>query len=140
MDVCFVSLFRPRMIEAMGLTRAEVYIANAVKCRPPGNRVPEPAEVAACVGFLHRQIAVLAPAVICTLGNTPLKALCGTAVGGITSVHGQRLQYRPVAGEPITLIPTFHPAYLLRNPPAKKPCWEDLKTVLAVLGRSPPRA
>jgi uracil-DNA glycosylase len=127
-----------KMIEAMGLSRAQVFIANVVKCRPPGNRLPEPGEVAACLPFLHRQIALLRPRVICTLGNAPLKALCGPDVGGITTVRGHRLTYRTADGDAILLIPTFHPAYLLRNPPAKKPCWEDLKMVLQVLGRSLP--
>ncbi len=122
-----------RMIVAMGLTRDQVYICNVVKCRPPGNRTPEPAEVTACIGYLHRQLATIRPKVICALGNTPLRALTGDATLGITRMRGQRLDYR---GTP--LIPTFHPAYLLRNETAKKPCWEDLKQVLAVLGRTPP--
>ena len=122
-----------RMIEAMGFPRSDVYICNVVKCRPPGNRTPEPAEVAACLGYLHRQLAAIKPKVICTLGNTPLRALMGDDTLGITRLRGQRLDYRG-----IPLIPTFHPAYLLRNPPAKKPCWDDLKTVLGVLGRTPP--
>ena len=126
-----------KMIEAMGFQRSEVFIANIVKCRPPGNRAPEPDEVAACLPFLHQQIAALRPKVICTLGNTPLKALCGAEVGGITKVRGQRLAYRQ-GDLDLPLIPTFHPAYLLRNPPAKKPCWEDLKVVLGVLGRELP--
>ncbi len=124
-----------RMIEAMGLARSEVFIANVVKCRPPGNRTPAPEEVARCLPFLHRQIAVLRPKVICSLGNTPLRALLGDDTLGISRLRGQQLA---VAGIP--LIPTFHPSYLLRNPAAKKPCWEDLQTVLKVLGRTlPPR-
>ncbi len=126
-----------KMIAAMGYARESVFIANIVKCRPPGNRAPEPAEAAACLPFLHRQIALLSPRIICTLGNTPLKALCGPDIGGITSMRGKRLAYRTADGREIPLIPTFHPSYLLRNPPAKKPCWEDLKAVLAVLGKTP---
>ena len=122
-----------RMIVAMGLTRDQVYLCNVVKCRPPGNRTPEPAEITACLGYLHRQLAAIRPKVICALGNTPLRALTGDASLGITRMRGQRLNYR---GTP--LIPTFHPEYLLRNETAKKPCWEDLKQVLAVLGRTPP--
>ncbi len=122
-----------RMIEAMGFARSEVFIANIVKCRPPDNRLPEPAEVAACLPFLHEQIATLKPKVICTLGNTPLRALLNDDKLGITRMRGTRQNYRG-----IPLIPTFHPAYLLRNPPAKKPCWEDLQVVLSVLGRTPP--
>ena len=106
-----------KMIEAMGFRREEVYICNVVKCRPPGNRTPEPGEVAACIGYLHRQLAVLKPKVICTLGNTPLRALMRNDKLGITRLRGQRMDWN---GTP--LIPTFHPAYLLRNPEGKKPC------------------
>ncbi len=122
-----------RMIEAMGLTRAEVFIANAVKCRPPGNRTPLPDEVAACMPFLTRQIAVLKPRLICTLGNTPLRALMGDESLGITRMRGTMLAYQG-----IPVIPTFHPSYLLRNPEAKKPCWEDLQAVVKALGRELP--
>lgn len=122
-----------RMIRAMGLSREAVFIANVVKCRPPGNRNPEPDEVAACLPFLEAQLAALHPKVLCTLGNVPLKALMGGDTPGITRMRGQRLAWRGT-----TLIPTFHPSYLLRNEEAKKPAWEDLKTVLAVLGRTPP--
>lgn len=120
-----------RMIAAMGLARGDVFIANVVKCRPPGNRAPEPDEAAACMPFLEAQLAALKPKVICTLGATPLKALLG--LSGITRVHGQRQAWRGT-----TVIPTFHPAYLLRNPEAKKPAWADLLIVLEVLGRRPP--
>jgi DNA polymerase len=124
-----------RMIIAMGLTRDEVFIANVVKCRPPGNRTPQPEEVAACMPFLRRQIAVLKPKLICTLGNTPLRALMGDDSLGITRMRGRQLDF-----EGIPVIPTFHPSYLLRNPDAKKPCWEDLQVVLKALGRPlPPR-
>ncbi len=122
-----------KMIEAMGLGRGEVHIANVVKCRPPGNRTPEPDEVRACMPFLRAQIATLKPKVICSLGNTPLRALMGDDALGITRQRGKRLTYQG-----IPLIPTFHPSYLLRNAEAKKPCWEDLKTVLAVIGRTVP--
>jgi uracil-DNA glycosylase family 4 len=123
-----------KMIEAMGLTRGQVYIANIVKCRPPGNRTPAAEEVAACLGYLRRQVAVLRPKVICALGNTPLRALMGDETLGITRMRGRKLQF---AG--ITLIPTFHPSYLLRNPEGKKPCWEDLQLVLKELGRELPK-
>ncbi|MBA3846600.1 MAG: uracil-DNA glycosylase, partial [Planctomycetes bacterium] len=122
-----------KMIEAMGLAREDVHIANVVKCRPPGNRTPEPDEVRMCMPFLRAQIATLKPKVICSLGNTPLRALMGDEALGITRQRGKRLSYQG-----IPLIPTFHPSYLLRNAEAKKPCWEDLKTVLAVVGRTPP--
>jgi len=123
-----------KMIEAMGLKREEVFIANIVKCRPPGNRVPEPDEIAACMPYLERQILALKPKIICSLGNTPLRALMGDDKMGITKVRGQHLNWRG-----FTLIPTFHPSYLLRNPPAKKPCWEDLQVVLKALGRELPK-
>ncbi len=122
-----------KMIQAMGLAREEVFIANVVKCRPPDNRTPTPAEAAACMPWLREQIAAIRPTVICTLGNTPLRALLGDDTLGITRLRGQRFTY---AGIP--LIPTFHPSYLLRNPAGKKPCWEDLQLVLKELGRTPP--
>jgi uracil-DNA glycosylase len=123
-----------KMIEAMGLKRDEVFIANVVKCRPPGNRTPEADEVNACLPFLEQQIALLKPKIICALGNTPLRALTGDDKAGITRMRGQKLSYRG-----ITMIPTFHPSYLLRNPEAKKPCWDDLKLVLAEMGKEPPK-
>ena len=123
-----------KMIIAMGLARQEVFITNVVKCRPPGNRNPEPTEVLACSGFLEQQLASLAPQVICTLGNVPLRALFGAEQPGITRSHGQILTWRG-----ITVIPTFHPSYLLRNEQAKKPAWEDLQVVLKSLGRTAPR-
>ena len=123
-----------KMILAMGLKREDVFITNVIKCRTPGNRTPEPAEVTACMGYLRRQIALLKPKVICALGNVPLRALMGDDSLGITRMRGQKLQF---AG--ITLIPTFHPSYLLRNDEAKKPCWEDLKLVLKELGRELPK-
>ncbi len=125
------------MISGMGFARSDVFICNTVKCHPPGedtpNRAPTPEEVVCCIPFLHRQLALLKPKVICTLGNVPLKALFGPDIGGITTVRGRRLDWRGTV-----VIPTYHPAYLLRNPTAKKPCWDDLKTVLGVLGRTPP--
>ncbi len=123
-----------RMIEAMGFRRDEVFICNVIKCRPPANRTPEAGEVAACLGYLHRQLDAIRPRVICTLGNTPLRALLEDESLGITRQRGKRFAWRG-----IPLIPTFHPAYLLRNPDGKKPCWEDLKQVLAVIGRTPPQ-
>ncbi len=121
-----------KMIGAMGMKREDVFICNVVKCRPPGNRTPEPDEMAACLPFLEAQLTTLKPKVICLLGATPLKALLGLT--GITRLHGQRKEWR---GVPV--IPSFHPAYLLRNAEAKKPAWEDLKVVLGVLGREPPK-
>jgi DNA polymerase len=122
-----------RMIAGMGFTREEVFIANVVKCRPPGNRNPEADEAAACRAFLDEQIRIIKPKVICTLGNIPLRALSGNDRLGITRARGKPFNYHGT-----TVIPTFHPSYLLRNEAAKKPCWDDLKQVLAALGRQPP--
>jgi len=122
-----------KMIAVMGFARDEVFIANVVKCRPPGNRNPEPEEVAACLPWLERQVDALRPKIICTLGNIPLRALSGEERPGITRRRGRPFTWR---GYPV--IPTFHPSYLLRNAAGKKPAWEDLKQVLAAIGRDPP--
>ena len=113
------------LITGLGLTREDVYIANVVKCRPPDNRNPEPDEVLACRRILERQMELLHPALIVTLGNVPLKALNPSA-GGITRERGQVFQYRewPV-------LPTFHPSYLLRNQGALADCWTDFKAAFA---------
>lgn len=116
-----------KMIEAMGLRREEVYICNVLKDRPPNNRIPQPDEIEACRPFLLEQLAIIRPAVICTLGSIAAKALLGSAVS-ITKVRGQRHEFQGTA-----LIPTFHPAYLLRNPDAKRLVWQDLKKVKRLL-------
>jgi uracil-DNA glycosylase len=116
-----------KIIEAIGLTREQVYIANVIKCRPPGNRNPEPDEVASCEPFLFRQIDVIRPLVIVPLGKFAAQSLLRTA-DPITRLRGRRFEYRGAA-----LIPTFHPAYLLRNPSAKREVWEDMKQVRAIL-------
>jgi DNA polymerase len=116
-----------KMIQAMGLTREEVYICNVLKDRPPGNRPPEPDEVEACLPFLREQIAIIQPAVICVLGAVAAKALLGPHVA-ITKIRGSVSEYGG-----IPLVPTFHPAYLLRNPDAKKFAWADLKKVKRLL-------
>ena len=116
-----------KMIEAMGLRRQDVYICNVLKDRPPGNRTPLPEEVDACLPFLREQLSIIHPRVICTLGAVATKALLGPNVS-ITKVRGEVRDY-----EGIPLVPTFHPAYLLRNPPAKKLAWADLKKVKALL-------
>lgn len=117
-----------KIIEAMGLSRADVYIANVVKCRPPENRVPEPDEVGACEPFLFRQIDIIKPKVIVALGGTALKCLLSEEAK-ITRMRGQFTEYRGTK-----LMPTYHPAFLLRNPDAKKDVWEDMKKVKAELG------
>ena len=121
-----------QMIEAMGLKREEVYIANVLKCRPPENRAPAPDEVSKCEPYLRRQIDLIRPKIICALGNHALRALTGNT-SGISKVRG-----RPMEFLQWTVVPTFHPAYLLRNPPAKKEAWDDLKAILRLLGRPVP--
>ena len=123
-----------KMLAAMGLSRGQVFICNVVRCRPPGNRVPTAVESAACLGYLTGQLHRIKPKLICTLGNTPLRVLMGDETLGVTRLRGTRLEWHG-----IPLIPTFHPAYLLRNPESKKPAWEDLKQVLALLGREVPK-
>ena len=116
-----------KIIEAIGLTRDQVYIANVIKCRPPGNRNPEPDEVAQCEPFLFRQIDVIQPRVIVPLGKFAAQSLLKT-MDPITRLRGRQFDYRGAV-----LIPTFHPAYLLRNPSAKREVWEDMKKVRAIL-------
>jgi DNA polymerase len=116
-----------QIIQAMGFRREEVYIANVVKCRPPDNRTPQPDETAACSPFLLAQIRIIAPEVIVALGSPATQALLGTSAG-ITKVRGTFRNH----GE-IPVMPTFHPAYLLRNPAAKKDVWDDMKKVMALL-------
>jgi DNA polymerase len=116
-----------RIIEAIGLTRDQVYIANVIKCRPPGNRNPEGDEVEQCEPFLFRQIDVIRPRVIVPLGKFAAQSLLKT-MDPITRLRGRQFDYRGAA-----LIPTFHPAYLLRNPSAKREVWEDMKKVRAIL-------
>jgi DNA polymerase len=120
-----------KMIGAIGLRREDTYIANIVKCRPPDNRAPTPEEARACLGYLHRQIELIGPAVIVSLGATPLRELLGIQEG-ITKVRGQWKQLR-VGGLEIPVMPTFHPAYVLRQytQEVRKAVWEDLKAAKA---------
>ena len=122
-----------RMIEAMGLGRDEVYVCNVVKCRPPDNRKPELDEMAACLPYLNEQLELIQPRVIVALGATAVQGLFGTTEG-ITRLRGKWKTYR---GQ-IEVMPTFHPAYLLRTPAAKREVWEDLQDVLRKIGRSVP--
>ncbi len=116
-----------KMIGAIGLQRGDVYIANVVKCRPPDNRTPTPQECGSCLGYLRRQIELVRPKVIVTLGATPLRELVGVSTG-ITRVRGQwqRLE-TPDGATPV--MPTFHPAYVLRQytQEVRRAVWEDLK-------------
>jgi DNA polymerase len=116
-----------KIIEAMQIGRPDVYIANIVKCRPPDNRTPLPDEVATCAPFLFRQIAAIRPRVIVCLGTPAAQTLLGTRET-ITRMRGV---FREVGG--IKVMPTFHPAYLLRNPAAKREVWEDMKQVMIAL-------
>ncbi len=122
-----------KMIAAMGFDRDEIYVANICKCRPPKNRKPEPDEMAACVGYLERQLDLIQPEVIVALGATAVQGLLGTTEG-ITRLRGKWKLYR---GR-IAVMPTFHPAYLLRTPTAKRDVWNDLQAVLRQMGRQVP--
>lgn len=119
-----------KMIAAMHLAREEVYIANIVKCRPPGNRMPGEDEARACITYLETQIKLIAPEVIVLLGGTALHFLL--QIDGITRYRGRWQSYNNIA-----VMPTFHPAFLLRKPEAKREAWHDLKQVMARLGIVP---
>jgi DNA polymerase len=119
-----------KIIEAIGLTRDEVYIANVIKCRPPENRNPEPDEVETCEPFLFQQIDRIKPKVIVALGTFAAKALLKTQ-DPISRLRGRSFDYRGA-----TLIPTFHPAFLLRSPDRKRDVWEDMKKVRVLLQES----
>jgi DNA polymerase len=116
-----------KIIEAIDLKRDQVYIANVIKCRPPGNRNPEPDEVETCEPFLFRQIDAIKPKVIMALGKFAAQSLLKTTEP-ITRLRGRVFNYRGAS-----LIPTFHPAFLLRNPAAKREVWEDMKKARAIL-------
>ena len=116
-----------KIIEAIGLKREDVYIANVIKCRPPQNRNPEPDEVDTCEPFLFRQIDAIKPKVVVALGSFAARALLRTQ-DPISRLRGRVYEYRGAK-----LIPTFHPAYLLRNPSSKKEVWEDMKLVRSLL-------
>ena len=122
-----------QMIEAMGLDRKDVYICNVVKCRPPSNRTPEKDEIATCLPFLERQLAVIEPKVIVCLGSVAAQALLKTGEA-MSRLRGKWFEWRGAK-----LLPTYHPAYLLRNPSAKAIVWEDLQLVMAELGLKPPK-
>jgi len=116
-----------RLLDKMGLRREEVYIANVVKSRPPGNRNPEPDEIEACLPFLKMQIAAIRPRVIVTLGKIATQALLGIQAP-ITQIRGQWQKY-----DKIKVMPTFHPSYLLRFPRERHKTWEDMQQVMEYL-------
>jgi DNA polymerase len=122
-----------RMIAAMGFSQDEVYICNVVKCRPPENRTPNPDEAAACMPFLRAQLEAIAPKAIVALGRCAAENL---------GVAEQGKRWRGVWGawEGVRVMPTYHPAYLLRNPENKRPVWQDLQQVVAAVGRELPSA
>ncbi|HET7499775.1 MAG TPA: uracil-DNA glycosylase [Kofleriaceae bacterium] len=132
-----------KMIEAMGWTRDAVYIANTTKCRPPGNRNPQPDELAQCMPFLHAQIASIAPRIIVALGRPASNQLLGVDAP-ISSLRGKFHDYPRLSSDrhSLKIMPTFHPAYLLRDPDKKRLAWADLKLVMAELARlgiTPPK-
>jgi len=118
-----------RIIEkGMGLTRKDVYICNVVKCHPPKNRDPEKDEIEACIPFLKEQLQIISPQVICSLGRVAGQELLGKGF----RMTAERGNWRSYLGIP--LMPTFHPAYLLRNPSAKRLVWEDIKRIMERIG------
>ena len=116
-----------KIIEAIGLSRSDVFIANVLKCRPPENRNPEPDEVEACLPYLREQIRLIAPRVIVTLGTFATQAILETDV----SIGRLRGRFHPLG--PTRVMPTYHPAFLLRSPERKKDVWEDMKKVREAL-------
>ncbi|MDO8525123.1 MAG: uracil-DNA glycosylase [Candidatus Omnitrophota bacterium] len=116
-----------KIIEAMGLKREDVYIANILKCRPPNNRAPLPDEIEACRNNIRRQVESIKPRVICTLGKFASQTILKTEIP-ISALRGRFREY-----EGIKVMPTFHPAYLLRNPEEKKSVWQDMKKVMKEL-------
>ena len=119
-----------KIIEAIGMKREDVYIANVIKCRPPGNRNPEPDEVEQCEPYLFRQIDTIKPKVIVALGKFAAQSLLRTAEP-ITRIRGREYKYRDAI-----LMPTYHPAYLLRTPSAKREVWKDMQRVRDLLADS----
>jgi DNA polymerase len=115
-----------RIIQAIKLTREQVYIANIVKCRPPGNRNPEAGEIETCLPFLERQLKAIDPRFIAALGGVAAQTLLGSQAP-ISRLRGRFHNYRG-----IHLLPTYHPAYLLRNPAAKRDVWEDMQLLMKV--------
>ena len=121
------------IIKAMGFTRDDVYIANIVKCRPPKNRNPQPDEVKTCIPFLINQAEIIAPKVIVCLGSVATQNLLGTEEK-ISSMRGKFTEWSN-----IPVMPTYHPAFLLRNSNMKKPVWEDMQLVMKKMGIKPPK-
>jgi uracil-DNA glycosylase len=127
-----------QMLEEIGLSRAEVFIANVLKSRPPGNRDPQPLEIEACKPYLFEQVRLIEPTVICTLGNFATKLLSGNPEG-ITRVHGTP-QVHELGGRTVFLLPLFHPAAALRTPAVKESLRTDFATLPSLLAMGPPVA
>lgn len=121
------------IIRAMGLTRNEVYICNIAKCHPPRNRDPEPDEIETCLPFLKTQISLIGPEIICTLGRVPAQSL----IDKDFKITRERGQWCSFMGIPV--MPTYHPAYLLRYPQAKRQVWDDMQKIMKELGLKDPR-
>jgi uracil-DNA glycosylase family 4 len=119
--------FLDQLLASIGLVRSDIYIANCVKCRPPGNRDPLPEELAMCTPYLFKQVELIAPRIICTLGNFATKTLLKTTAG-ITSLHGQRHQV-----DGLVYVPLFHPAAALHRPPLKSTLIDDFRRLQAYL-------
>jgi uracil-DNA glycosylase family 4 len=119
-----------RIIEAMRLTRSQVYICNIVKCRPPSNRNPEADEINACLPFLKRQIEAIGPEFLCTLGSVATRSL----LGGERPISLLRGEFHDWMG--VRVMPTYHPAYLLRNPDKKREVWQDIQKLMQAMGIS----
>lgn len=122
-----------KMLGSIGLDRGRVYITNAVYWRPPGNRSPSSDEIAACLPFLERQIELVAPRVLISVGGVAAKLLLGVTEG-VTRLRGRRLEYRPASAAAIPMLVLFHPAYLLRQPLQKRLAWRDLLMLREMLG------
>jgi DNA polymerase len=120
-----------KIIQAMNLRREDVYICNIIKCRPPGNRNPKPAEIKACKPFLVRQLRVIGPEIICALGTFAAQTLLKSD----TPISRLRGNFFDFMG--IRILPTYHPAYLLRNPDKKRDVWEDMKKLMRALNLDP---
>lgn len=125
-----------QLLEEIGLSREQVFIANVLKSRPPGNRDPQPLEIEACKPYLFEQVRLIEPRVVCTLGNFATKLLSGSPVG-ITRVRGTP-QVHELGGRTVFLLPLLHPAAALRTPAMKEQLREDLATVPDLLARTPP--
>jgi DNA polymerase len=117
-----------KIIQAMGMQREDVYICNIIKCRPPGNRTPESGEILACSPFLRKQLQAIRPQFICALGGPATQTLLQTKEP-ISRLRGKFYDFQG-----IPLLPTYHPAFLLRNPHEKKTVWEDMKLLLREMG------